>query len=278
MKTFLSGTEIRERREALGLTQKQVVERLGLTDPTNVSDWEHDRTAVPEKHHKSLLAILEVVSNKDTVKNEKVPLTRDRGLTIIREKIIARIASPTSGSEKEIEKIVLEEHSQRNGLPPKSDSIHRPIYGALRQLRREGRVERRENGWVFYPEYQRRFGDGYHQVYLFYNPRDKEEAGSRQKSIWACNIGSTARPVEERIREQTDQWTIAPVIALIFRETIEDWSLELEHRIHGILKLFDRPRSDLKGREWFDTSPDEVVRIYKFINKMNLKRLRNPYL
>ena len=268
MNTFLSGAEIRERREALGLTQKQVVERLGLTDPTNVSDWEHDRTAVPEKHHKPLLAILEVASNKDTLENEKVPLTRDRAVTIIREHIIARIDSQRSGFEKEIEKIVLEEHSKRNGLPPE-DSIYRRIDSALRQLRREGRVEQSEKGWVFYPEYHRRFGSGKCQVYLFYNPRDKQDAESEGKYIWACNIGSTSRPVEERIREQTDQWTIRPVNALIFRYFIEDEMLELERRIHNILKLFGRRRDELKGREWFDTSPDEVVRIYEFINKMD---------
>ena len=269
MNTFLSGAEIRERREALGLTQKQVVERLGLTDPTNVSDWEHDRTAVPEKHHKPLLAILEVASNKDTVKNEKVSLTPERGLRILRERIIAQINSPTLGSEKKIEEIVLEEHSKRNGLPPESDSIHRLIYAALRRLRRRGRVEQSEEGWIFYPEYQRRFGSGKNQVYLFYNPRDKQEAESELKGIWACNIGCTSRPVTERIREQTDQWTIDPVIALIFRDIIEDRSLELESRIHNILKLFSRQLPELKGREWFDTSPDEVLRIYEFINKMD---------
>lgn len=272
MNTFLSGTEIRERRKALGLTQKQVIERLGLTDPTNVSDWENDRTAVPEKHHKPLLAILEVASNKDTLENEKVSLTRDSGLTIIREKIIARIDSPTLGSEKQIEEIVLEEHSKQNGFPPESDSIHRRIiYPALRQLRREGRVEQSEKGWVLYPEYHRRFGSGNCQVYLFYNPRDKQDAEG--KYIWACNIGSTSRPVEERIKEQTDQWTIRPVNALIFRYFIEDEMLELERRIHNILKLFGRRRDDLKGREWFDTSPDEVVRIYEFSNKMD-QRIR----
>ena len=267
MNTFLSGAEIRERREALGLTQKQVVERLGLTDPTNVSDWEHERTAVPEKHHKPLLAILEVASNKDTMKNEKVPLTRDRAVRIIRERIIARIDSPTQGTEKQIEERVLEEHSKRNGLPPEN-SIYRCI-SALQQLRREGRVGLSgEKDWVFYPEYQRRFGTGKCHVYLFYNPRDKEDAKKAGKDIWACNIGSTSR-LKERIREQTNQWTIDPVIALIFRQVTDDCSRELESRIHDILKVFSRQLPKLKGREWFDTSPDEVVRICEFITKMD---------
>ena len=236
------------------------------------------------------------------MKNEKVPLTRDRVLTIIRESIIARIDSPMSSTTEEIKKIVLEEHSKRNGLPPESgDSIYRRIISpALRQLEDEGRAyykkdwgfypeyqrspawiiygEIYQSNWEFYPEYQRRFGPdaaydhlpGAYKVYLFYNPCDKQDAESKGKDIWACNIGSTSIPVEERIREQTDQWTIPPVIALIFRDVIEEWSLELERRIHNILELFGRRRDALKGREWFDTSPDEVVRIYEFIKKMEL--------
>ena len=191
MSTFLRGDEIRERRKALGLTQKQVVEHLGLADPTNVSDWENDRISVPEKHHKPLLALLEVASNKDTLEN----------------------------------------------LDPE-------------------------------PEYRREFGVGENQVYLFYDPRDKQDAESMLKNVWACNIGSTTRPVEERVGEQTDQWTVTPVIALIFRCVHENECREFESRIQNILKIFGRQRGDLKGREWFDTSPDEVVDIYKFINKM----------
>ena len=112
------------------------------------------------------------------------------------------------------------------------------------------------------------FGVGKNQVYLFYNPRDKHEAESKQKDVWACNIGMTTRPVEERIKEQTDQWTVDPVIALIFRHVHKDECQKIESRIHDILKIFGRQRNDLKGREWFDTSPDEVLDIYKFINNM----------
>ena len=112
------------------------------------------------------------------------------------------------------------------------------------------------------------FGVGKNQVYLFYNPRDKHEAESKEKDVWACNIGMTTRPVKERIKEQTDQWTVDPVIALIFRHVHKDECQKIESRIHDILKIFGRQRNDLKGREWFDTSPDEVLDIYKFINNM----------
>ena len=199
MSTFLSGDEIREKRKKLGLTQKRVTEHLGLKDTANISDWENDRTPVPEKHRKRLLVLLEMPSNEETLEDK--------------------------------------------------------------------------HDWAYSSEDRQEFGVGKNQVYLFYNPRDKHEAESKQKDVWACNIGMTTRPVEERIKEQTDQWTVKPVIALIFRYVHNDECQEIESRIHDILKIFGRQRNDLKGREWFDTSPDQVVYICEFIYKMKGREL-----
>lgn len=199
MSTFLSGDEIREKRKKLGLTQKQITKHLGLKDTAKISDWENDRTPVPEKHRKRLLVLLEMPSNEETLEDK--------------------------------------------------------------------------HDWAYSPEDRQEFGVGKNQVYLFYNPRDKHEAESKQKDVWACNIGMTTRPVEERIKEQTDQWTVKPVIALIFRYVHNDDCQKIESRIHDILKIFGRQRNELKGREWFDTSPDEVVYICEFIYKMKGQEL-----
>ena len=102
-------------------------------------------------------------------------------------------------------------------------------------------------------------------VYLFYDPRDKQKAESENKHLWACKIGMTEKSVEDRVSQQTNQWTVKPVIGLVFQT---DRNELLEKRIHNILRLFNRDLDDLKGREWFETSPDEVVDIYRFITKL----------
>ena len=56
----LSGPEIRKRRIALGLTQVQVAEKLGMKDGTSIGDWENERTKIPPKHHEKLLEILKL--------------------------------------------------------------------------------------------------------------------------------------------------------------------------------------------------------------------------
>lgn len=56
----LSGPEIRKRRIALGLTQVQVAEELGMKDGTSIGDWENERAKIPPKHHEKLLEILKL--------------------------------------------------------------------------------------------------------------------------------------------------------------------------------------------------------------------------
>ena len=63
-----------------------------------------------------------------------------------------------------------------------------------------------------------------------------------------------------RVRQQTLQWTVPPKIDLIIRTSQHK---ELESKIHNILKALNMHLRDFqaRGREWFQTSPDEIVYI-----------------
>ena len=56
----LSGPEIRKRRVALGFTQVQVAQELGMKDGTSIGDWENERAKIPPRHHAKLLEILKL--------------------------------------------------------------------------------------------------------------------------------------------------------------------------------------------------------------------------
>ena len=59
-----------------------------------------------------------------------------------------------------------------------------------------------------------------------------------------------------------------PHVAIIIRT---DYSIELENAIHNILTLRGRKINDSPGAEWFLTSLEEVLSIYKFIQQETSK-------
>ncbi len=190
---------------------------------------------------------------------------------IIRDKLkgigdIARIAELVNAE------LVKEPLLKEEVLP--KDSIHlleSIIQDVLRTLQNGGYVKKfseEDNIWEIYPSPQRIFGEGKAHVYVFYDHREKQEAEQRGSDIWLCNVGSTERPVKKRVDEQTNEWLISPTIGLIIKS---DYHSELENKIQGILKVFDRQKREnkgkkLKGNEWFDTSPAEVIHIVKLIS------------
>ena len=168
---------------------------------------------------------------------------------------------------------LLKEHLDNGGLPPEGnrnlegeDLLYHIISTAMRQLKSDGRANMIEGSsqWEVFPKGRRVFGIGSESVYCFYDPRDRTVAEARGEKLWACNIGQTKRPVEVRVKEQTDQWTVDPRIDLILKTPS---GKDLEKKIHEILKLLGRYLRDFrgKGREWYLVSPDEVVYLYKCV-------------
>ena len=168
---------------------------------------------------------------------------------------------------------LLKEHLDNGGLPPEgnrnlegADLLYHIISTAMRRLKNDGRANMIEGSsqWEVFPEGRRVFGIGSESVYCFYDPRDRRDAEQRGERLWSCNIGSTRREVEVRVREQTNQWTVDPRIDLILKTPS---GKDLEKKMHEILKLLGRYLKNFrgKGREWYLVSPDEVFYLYKCV-------------
>lgn len=195
------------------------------------------------------------------------------------EDIIRKYLKGTAAHINKIAQHVLEYHQDRNGLPPAPNEILESPYHSvadymrglteyvLYELNEKGYVEQNsdEGTWQIYKYPLRVFGEGECSVYLFYDARDAI-LHKTSDGLWACNIGYTERDVSQRVCEKTKQWTQHPTIALIFKT---DTPKDLEGELHHILKCDGRWRKDLKdkraGREWFDTTPDKVLMLYKHI-------------
>ena len=168
---------------------------------------------------------------------------------------------------------LLKYHLDSGGLPPEGngnlqdeDLLYHIISTAVHHLKSDGRANMIEyhGMWEVFPEGRRVFGIGSESVYCFYDPRDRQEAEAQGERLWPCNIGKTKRPVEVRVNEQTNQWTVDPRIDLILKTPS---GKDLETKIHDILKPLGRYLKDFrgKGREWYRVSPDEVVYLYKCV-------------
>ena len=183
-----------------------------------------------------------------------------------REAIAEELLNNLSGREFRIEQageLLLQYHLDRDGSPPETE-ISEIVLGAFYLLGANGRAKRGSRGdndvWEIFPNGRRIFGSAQGAVYCFYDPRDREEAEANNEERWPCNIGRTRRDVKERVRSQTLQWTVEPRIDLILRTNREE---DLESTIHNLLKALDRHLRGFqaRGREWFRTSPDEIVYI-----------------
>ena len=180
------------------------------------------------------------------------------------EVIAEELLNNLQGGEYPIEQageLLLQQHLNQGGSQPETElsEIVRSAFYLLGTNGRAKRVPRTdEDVWEVFPEGQRIFGSGNGAVYCFYNPRDREEAERNNENRWPCNIGETSGDVKQRVRQQTLQWTVEPRIDLILRTNRQE---DLESKIHNLLKALDRHLRvfQARGREWFQTSPDEVV-------------------
>ena len=188
-----------------------------------------------------------------------------KGLPFTRA-IAEELLNDLSGREFHIEQaaeLLLQDHLAQDGSPPETE-LSEIVLEAFYLLRANGRAKRvsrtDKEVWEIFPNGRRIFGSAQGAVYCFYDPRDRGKAEAKNEKQWACNIGETSGDVEERVRQQTLQWTVAPKIDLIIRTSQHK---ELESKIHNILKALNMHLSNFqaRGREWFQTSPDEIIYI-----------------
>ena len=200
----------------------------------------------------------------DNYKYEGKPFTSDIAKKTLNRQYGKKFSIKNAGE------VILKYHLDNGGLPPErnknlagEDLLNYIIRTAMRHLKNGGRANvELSSMWEVFPEGRRVFGLGNGSVYCFYDPRDRTEAEAQGKPLWPCNIGKTDRNVEERVREQTRQWTVEPRIDLILKTSQPK---DLETKIHDLLKALDRHLKDFKGsgNEWYNVHPDEVVYLYR---------------
>ena len=147
-----------------------------------------------------------------------------------------------------------------------SNSISNPGFGVweLHHHVAEAEVvqETPKNDELSYPA-DEVFGEGENAVYVYYYDIYKRYAEMKQEAIWECKIGRSDRdPIQRIIGQAGTSYPELPHIALIFRCT--DSAL-LEAALHSVLKIRQRWLEKAPGKEWFMTSPEEIIEIYKVI-------------
>lgn len=111
-------------------------------------------------------------------------------------------------------------------------------------------------------------GVGKGAVYLYYLPLYRQIAEQRNERFWQCKIGRTdGDPLQRILNQAATALPEKPHVAVVLKTNM---SLALESTIHNILTLRGRKIDESPGAEWYLTSPNEILTIYKFITQEQL--------
>lgn len=186
---------------------------------------------------------------------------------------------------------VLEFHVSNGGLLPDAQDFSRSVKKALSNMQKKDTAINKSYGYWFIRDAvsplvenlddleiiengnsvsiesiptHKVYGSGSTAIYLYYFTTYRQLSEFQGKTTWACKIGRTDRDPLIRILSQVSTaLPEKPVIEYIIRT--EDSSL-LETMIHSILSIRGKHISDSPGTEWFDTNPDDVLEIIKYVN------------
>lgn len=123
-------------------------------------------------------------------------------------------------------------------------------------------VTEEEHVSITAPSYQV-VGSGDESIYLYWFESYKELAKLRDIPFWKCKVGRSSGSVVERINEQCGTSNPEkPIVGLVIK-TLD--SVKLEKLLHDVLKFKNKHVQDAVGKEWFITSPSEVLSIYYFL-------------
>ena len=186
--------------------------------------------------------------------------------------------------------VVYNQHLKNSGLPPRGvleGSEYEDIEGVVRFVCKRGLNILKTNGCLtqtghlykiheeikkdYLPNYPFELGKGKEEVYLYYYERYREFSELKRPPIWKhnrdyiweCCIGRTRlQDADTRVKQQGTKLPENPTHALTMKT---DDSVRLEKIIHDILKEQGKWIPKAGGREWFMTSPEQVVEIYSFV-------------
>lgn len=212
-----------------------------------------------------------------------------RGLPItasIVETLTIELVNGQTLRRDDLVKKILEYHISNGGLRPEAQDFPRSVKKALSRLQEKGEATNKTYGfWEIHkndaPSQIKEvlsesvdveelpthavYGKGPFAVYCYYFSTYKMLAQTQGKSRWPCKIGRTDRDPLLRILSQSS--TALPEIPSIeFMIKTQNSSL-LETAIHSVLQIRGLHLKNSPGLEWFETNPDEVLEIVKYLNK-----------
>ena len=103
---------------------------------------------------------------------------------------------------------------------------------------------------------------GPESVYVYYYPAYKKLAKLQGKSSWPCKIGRTVGRVSERVIGQGTALPERPSLAIVWKT---DRSEVGEQVLHNILQSYGQDIPEAPGKEWFNTTPEEILETIRFL-------------
>ena len=104
-------------------------------------------------------------------------------------------------------------------------------------------------------------GSGSGAVYVYYFDIYRKLANLEGEVSWPCKVGMTDRDAISRVISQAGTaYPELPHVALVLKT---DTPRELEAALHAALKFKKRHMADAPGKEWFQTTPEEVEGLYE---------------
>ena len=194
---------------------------------------------------------------KEQIRN--VPLQTDVMMLIISKICFGNM------QKREIAEKVFEFHEECGGketLPKTRDAA---LAGALAKLVKQGKATNPFLGVYNFKGETPDSSEGKSTVYVIYFPTDKTIAENQERELWKCKIGTTDRPVAERIEELGRGKPEKPVCDVEIKTNLPG---DLESTLHKILKFRGRSVEGSSGNEWFETNPEEVEHIYHFLTSL----------
>lgn len=215
---------------------------------------------------------------------------------VIIETLILKLANGKTLKRDDLVKLILEYHITNGGAKPEAQDFPRSVKKALTRLQEKGIANNKSYGFwsiesptsstnvtIEEPIEDRSkteieslpahvsYGNGPNSVYCYYFPAYKELNLARGKTSWPCKIGRTDRDPLLRVLAQST--TALPEIPFIEFVIQTQNSNLLEVSIHTVLTLRGRHIENSPGTEWFDTNPDEILEIVRFIDSNILDRI-----
>lgn len=220
--------------------------------------------------------------NSEEYKYKGLPIT-----PAITEDLIIKLFSGKLVERKIIVEAVLNYHTKNGGSKPKARDFSRSVKKSLGDLQKKGLVENpgygywkigttdefieiadapinveQEIDYAISPD--EIIGSGESCVYVYYLEAYRERAELKKEKFWPCKIGLTKNnSPENRVLSQVG--TALPEIPRIGLVIRTNKPRLLEKSLHNILEFKGRKIDSSPGSEWFLTSPNEIKKIFEFL-------------